>query len=77
MVKRGLSAAIYTQTTDVEGGKRTYHLRQESDKDTEALLRSLHQPVYEQPDGIILFVNQEAKQTGRLFFLPAGASQIG
>lgn len=67
MVKRGLSAAIYTQTTDVEGevnGLLTYD--REVVKIPETLLKQLHQPVYNDADGRILFVNQRT-ETDRPF----------
>ncbi len=62
MVKRGLSAAIYTQTTDVEeevNGLMTYDRK--VIKIPAALLRKLHQPLYEQPDGHISFINQKTE----------------
>lgn len=67
MVKRGLAAAIYTQTTDVEGevnGLITYD--REVVKIPETLLKQLHQPVYDNADGRILFVNQRT-ETDRPF----------
>ncbi|WP_346239360.1 glycoside hydrolase family 2 protein [Niabella insulamsoli] len=65
MVKRGLSAAIYTQTTDVEGevnGLITYDRK--VIKIPETLLQKLHQPVYDPADGRVLFINQ-LKETDR------------
>lgn len=63
MVKRGLAAAIYTQTTDVEGevnGLITYDRKKI--KIPESLLQKLHKPLYNKPDdGNILFVNQRTE----------------
>ena len=63
MVKRGLAAAIYTQTTDVEGevnGLMTYDRK--VIKIEENLLRRLHAPMYDQPDdGVITFINQRSE----------------
>src|SRR5690606_18692103 len=50
MIGRGLSAAVYTQTTDVEGevnGLMTYDRRKI--KIDPALLRMLHSPLYQAP----------------------------
>lgn len=51
MVSRGLAAAVYTQTTDVEGeinGLLTYDRRKI--KIDPALLRVLHEPLYRKPE---------------------------
>jgi len=59
MVPRGLSAAIYTQTTDVEGevnGLMTYD--REVIKIPESTLRDLHAPFYKEPAGKITFINK-------------------
>jgi hypothetical protein len=60
MVPRGLAAAIYTQTTDVEGevnGLMTYD--REIIKIPEDLLRILHAPLYKEPFGKISFINKQ------------------
>ncbi|WP_460765323.1 glycoside hydrolase family 2 protein [Niabella terrae] len=62
MVKRGLSAAIYTQTTDVEGevnGLMTYDRKVV--KIPIRLLQRLHHPIYENPDGHLQFLNQSTE----------------
>lgn len=69
MVKRGLSAAIYTQTTDVEGevnGLITYD--REVVKVPETLLKQMHQPVYNEADGRVLFVNQRTEMDRPFIF---------
>src|SRR5690606_21773841 len=69
MVKRGLSAAIYTQTTDVEGevnGLMTYDRKVV--KIPETLLRQLHRPVYDKADGHVLFVNQRTETDRPVIF---------
>lgn len=60
MVPRGLAAAIYTQTTDVEGevnGLLTYD--REVVKIPVDMLRILHAPLYKEPQGKISFINKE------------------
>ncbi len=60
MVPRGLSAAIYTQTTDVESevnGLMTYD--REIIKIPEDLLRILHAPLYKESSGKISFINKQ------------------
>jgi hypothetical protein len=60
MVPRGLCAAIYTQTTDVEGevnGLMTYD--REVVKIPTALLKSLHTPLYNEPDAKVTFINKQ------------------
>ncbi len=62
MVPRGLSAAIYTQTTDVEGevnGLMTYD--REIIKIPEDMLRILHAPLYKEPSGKISFINMQSE----------------
>lgn len=69
MVKRGLSAAIYTQTTDVEGevnGLITYDRKVV--KIPEDLLRHLHRPVYDEPGGRIFFINQKSETDRPVIF---------
>ncbi|RYY09449.1 MAG: hypothetical protein EOO04_38390 [Chitinophagaceae bacterium] len=71
MIPRGLSAAIYTQTTDVEGevnGFITYD--REVIKIPETHLRKLHAPLYVQPTGKISFIdmpNETARNKFRFF----------
>ncbi len=60
MVPRGLAAAIYTQTTDVEGevnGLMTYD--RSVIKIPEQLLRELHAPLYKESDLKVSFINKE------------------
>jgi hypothetical protein len=60
MVPRGLAAAIYTQTTDVEGevnGLMTYN--RSVIKIPEQLLRELHAPLYKESDLKVSFINKE------------------
>lgn len=60
LVPRGLAAAIYTQTTDVEGevnGLMTYD--RNIIKIEESLLRKLHAPLYKEPEGKISFIDME------------------
>lgn len=60
MVPRGLAAAVYTQTTDVEGevnGLMTYDRKVM--KIPVDLLKKLHSPMYKEPDGNISFINKE------------------
>ncbi len=60
MVPRGLAAAIYTQTTDVEGevnGLLTYD--RSVMKIPEQLLRELHAPLYKESDLKVSFINKE------------------
>ncbi len=62
MIPRGLSAAIYTQTTDVEGevnGLMTYD--REVVKIPEALLLQLHTPLFQQPKGNVTFINKTSE----------------
>lgn len=78
MIPRGLAAAVYTQTTDVEGevnGFLTYD--REKMKIPESLLKQLHEPLYQQSEGTISFVNktsETAPDQYQLFVgqLPAG-----
>src|SRR5690606_4061340 len=76
MVKRGLAAAIYTQTTDVEGevnGLMTYDRK--VIKIEENLLRRLHAPMYDQPDdGVITFINQRSETDRPLLFYSYNAT---
>jgi hypothetical protein len=65
MIPRGLAAAIYTQTTDVEGevnGFITYDRKVM--KIPEILLRKLHAPLYLPPAGKISFIDK-ANETER------------
>jgi hypothetical protein len=60
MIPRGLAAAIYTQTTDVEGevnGLLTYD--RQVVKIPEDLLRVLHAPLFEESAGRISFINMQ------------------
>ena len=60
MIPRGLAAAIYTQTTDVEGevnGFMTYDRKVV--KIPEQLLRELHAPLFSEPTGKVTFINKE------------------
>jgi hypothetical protein len=75
MVPRGLSAAIYTQTTDVEGevnGLMTYD--REVVKIPEALLRQLHQPMYQRYKGRISFINKTAELIPNSFKYKIGSA---
>jgi len=68
MVPRGLAAAIYTQTTDVEGevnGLLTYD--REVIKIPEDLLRILHAPLYKEPSGKISFINKQSETDANKF----------
>jgi hypothetical protein len=71
MIPRGLAAAIYTQTTDVEGevnGFITYD--REVMKIPETHLQKLHTPLYIQPVGKISFIdmpNETARNKFRFF----------
>jgi hypothetical protein len=68
MVPRGLAAAIYTQTTDVEGevnGLMTYD--REIIKIPEDLLRILHAPLYKEPSGKITFINKQNETDANKF----------
>lgn len=60
MIPRGLAAAVYTQTTDVEGevnGLLTYDRKVV--KIPADLLRILHAPLYEKAEGKITFINKK------------------
>lgn len=60
MIPRGLAAAVYTQTTDVEGevnGLLTYDRKVV--KIPEDMLRILHAPLYEKAEGKITFINKK------------------
>lgn len=60
MVPRGLAAAVYTQTTDVEGevnGLMTYDRK--VTKIPVDVLKMLHAPMYKEPEGKISFINME------------------
>lgn len=64
MIPRGLAAAVYTQTTDVEGevnGLMTYDRKVV--KIPEDLLRILHAPLYEPAEGKVVFMNQKDETT--------------
>ncbi|WP_205573227.1 glycoside hydrolase family 2 protein [Flavisolibacter nicotianae] len=78
MVPRGLAAAIYTQTTDVEGevnGMLTYD--REVIKIPEALLRQLHASLYAQPNGKITFINKATETEPNKFKYVIGAAPDG
>jgi Beta-galactosidase/beta-glucuronidase len=73
MVPRGLSAAVYTQTTDVEGevnGLMTYDRK--VIKIPVELLRRLHAPLYEKPIGKISFINKAAETDANHFYYQLG-----
>ncbi len=62
MIPRGLSAAIYTQTTDVEGevnGLITYDRK--VIKIPMKLLQQLHKPLYDATAGKITYINQSSE----------------
>jgi len=64
MIPRGLAAAIYTQTTDVEGevnGFMTYDRKVV--KIPEQLLRELHAPLFKESAGKVSFINKENEST--------------
>ncbi len=68
MVPRGLAAAIYTQTTDVEGevnGLITYD--REVVKIPEEMLRILHAPLYRELGGKISFINKQSETDANKF----------
>ncbi|MEJ7827663.1 MAG: sugar-binding domain-containing protein [Segetibacter sp.] len=68
MVPRGLAAAIYTQTTDVEGevnGLITYD--REVVKIPEEMLRILHAPLYRELAGKITFINKQSETDANKF----------
>jgi hypothetical protein len=68
MVPRGLAAAIYTQTTDVEGevnGLITYD--REVVKIPEEMLRIIHAPLYREPAGKITFINKVGETEANRF----------
>jgi hypothetical protein len=68
MVPRGLAAAIYTQTTDVEGevnGLITYD--REVIKIPEEMLRILHAPLYRELAGKITFINKQSETDANKF----------
>lgn len=74
MVPRGLSAAIYTQTTDVEGevnGLMTYD--REVMKMPNQLLRTLHAPLFKEPVGKVTFINKENETAPNKFKIFQGA----
>lgn len=74
MIPRGLAAAIYTQTTDVEGevnGLMTYDRK--VIKIPMGLLQQLHKPLYEEPAGKITYINQ-ATEADRPTFSYSGAA---
>lgn len=76
MVPRGLSAAIYTQTTDVEGevnGLMTYD--REVTKIPVDLLKQLHAPLYKDPTGKVTFINKENETTPNKFKVLQGTLQ--
>lgn len=78
MVPRGLAAAIYTQTTDVEGevnGLMTYD--REVVKIPETLLRKLHAPMYNEPAGKITFINMQNEIADNKYKIFRGALPNG
>lgn len=78
MIPRGLAAAIYTQTTDVEGevnGLLTYD--REVVKIPEDLLRILHAPLYRQTDGKISFINMESELASNKYKVLLGKAGNG
>lgn len=73
MVSRGLTAAIYTQTTDVEGevnGLLTYD--REVVKIPEEMLRILHAPLFKEPLGKITFINKGSERDANKFKMYTG-----
>lgn len=69
MIAEGLSGAIYTQTTDVEGevnGLMTYDRAYE--KFPEGELHALHQPLYAGPDLTLRTVLEDATRTGQTWY---------
>lgn len=73
MVPRGLSAAIYTQTTDVEGevnGLMTYD--REVIKIPVDILNHLHAPMYKIPNGTVTFVNKKDENAPNKFKMLKG-----
>lgn len=78
MVPRGLSAAVYTQTTDVEGevnGLLTYDRK--VIKIPVELLRKLHAPMYEKVTGKISFINKAAETDPNQFYYMLGKASTG
>jgi hypothetical protein len=68
LVPRGLAAAIYTQTTDVEGevnGLLTYDRKVV--KIPEPLLRKLHAPMYNEAKGKVTFIDMETETSANKF----------
>ncbi len=75
MIPRGLSAAIYTQTTDVEGevnGLLTYD--REVVKIPEPLLRKLHAPLYKKTEGRVSFINKTSEVEPNRFSYRVGTA---
>lgn len=76
MIPRGLSAAVYTQTTDVEGevnGFITYDRKVV--KIPEAHLRELHAPLYESTPGKISFIGKAGETDRNKFKVRKGAPE--
>lgn len=75
MIPRGLAAAIYTQTTDVEGevnGLMTYDRK--VIKIPVKLLKQLHEPLYTKPAGKITYINQKSESNRPTFSYNAAAT---
>lgn len=78
MIPRGLAAAIYTQTTDVEGevnGLMTYDRKVV--KIPEDILRILHAPLFREPDGKITFINKASETAPNQFRVLLGETNPG